>query len=95
MLCVCNCDIRAERKILALSETKQYKICSKRKVWVNKNFFNLLPNFAKGLNKTLAYILSILHEQKLQNEVKGSFKPKAPFLPTFGLHYKHVTIVND
>jgi hypothetical protein len=39
------------QKILVMNETKWYKIWSKLKVLVQKSFYNLPPNFDKGLNK--------------------------------------------
>ncbi len=47
---VAKCDIRAERKISFMNETKQYEIWPRLKGWVQNIFQALPPNFVKGLN---------------------------------------------
>jgi len=47
-----NFDIRAERNISFMNETKRYKILPRPKCWVQKNFQILLPNFRKDLIKS-------------------------------------------
>jgi hypothetical protein len=46
-----NCDIHVRQKISVMNEMKRYKIWPRPKVWVQKIFRILPPNFIKGLNK--------------------------------------------
>jgi hypothetical protein len=47
-----NCDICTELKKMVMNETKRIEPQSRPKVWVQKIFQALLPNFGMGYNKS-------------------------------------------
>ncbi len=66
---LCNCNIRAKRKILNTNETKWYKIRPRLKGWFHKIFQPLLPNFIKGLcTSWLKFPLMFLQNNKLEGQ---------------------------
>ncbi len=71
-----NCDICAEQKISIMNDPKQYKIWSKQNILVIKNFCNLPPNLAKGLNKSWLKFHPFCIWTKFNHQV---FVPGKPF----------------